>query len=908
MRRTLVAVLAASLPLAAPAGASPDIDIPWTMHRLDNGLTLVVHEDHKAPVVAVNIWYHVGSKDETPGRTGFAHLFEHLMFQGSENLPDEYLNFLQQLGATDLNGTTWFDRTNYFQTVPVTALDTVLFAESDRMGHFAGHITQAVLDEQRGVVKNEKRQGENQPYGKVFEIILKQLFPPHHPYSWETIGSMADLDAATLDDVREWFRTWYGPNNAVLAIAGDIDTDEAIARVEKYFGDIPPGPPLRRLDTWIPRHDTLRRQRMQDRVSQARLYLSWTGPQWGSRDAHLLELAAAILAGDKNSRLYQRLVYRDRLASDVELGTLAFEIAGISYLQVSANPGVALATIEQAIDEELARFRREGPTAREIERVRTRQRAAFLRGIEKVGGFVGKAGTLAESTVLGGSPDAWQHALANSAEATPAALRETVGRWLTDAPFVLEVEPAPRLAASDRGVDRSIVPLPAAGPEVTFPSFQRRRLDNGLTLIVVERPGLPVVDFSLVLDGGYAADQHARPGTANMTLAMLDEGTRQRDALAISEELALLGATLASGATLDHSQVNLSALLDKLDPALELYADVILNPVFPAQDLERLRQVYLAALSQEKTQPASLALRVMPRLLYGDGHPYAQPLTGTGTEDALRALSRDDLVRFHATWFKPNHATLIAVGPVTADMLEPKLERLFARWQPGELPSAPARDVQGADSDVLYLIDRPGAEQSVIFAGQLLPPASAGDDLAIETMNDVLGGQFTARLNMNLRETRHWSYGARTLISETRGERPLLAYAPVQKDRTADAIREIRREFSDLAGSRPATAEEVGLVVGSNTLSLPGRWESATSITAAIRRIVQQGLADDYWSRYPRALRALGIEQVNASARAHLDPDALIFVVVGDRAVIGDDLQQLGYREIRLLDADGNPL
>ncbi|MCL4721225.1 MAG: insulinase family protein, partial [Gammaproteobacteria bacterium] len=799
-RRRLPLLIAALLAttLAGTVQAAPAVDIPYTLRRLDNGLTVVVHEDRKAPIVAVNIWYHVGSKDETPGRTGFAHLFEHLMFQASENLEGEYLNTLQELGATDLNGTTFFDRTNYFQTVPSNTLDTALWLESDRMGHFRNAITQAVLDEQRGVVQNEKRQGQNQPYGRVFEQVLKQLFPSDHPYSWETIGSMDDLNAATLDDVRRWFDSHYGPNNAVLVIAGDVGTEEAFAKAAKYFGDIPPGPPVARLQEWIPGHDRVRRQRMEDRVAQSRLYLAWTGPRWGSAGAQHLELAAAVLAGDKNSRLYQRLVYRDQIASDVDFGTLALEVAGITYLQVSAQPGVSLATLEKAVSEELERFRRQGPTAKELERVRTQRRAAFTRGLEKVGGFSGKAQILAESTVYGGSPDAWKQAWDAGESATAADLKSVVARWVTTAPFVLEVTPAGKFAAAAEGADRSAMPLPQGEVTVGFPAFQRGTLSNGLKLIVVERPEVPVVGFRLVLDAGYAADQFGAPGVANLTMAMLDEGTKSRTTLEISEELALLGASLGTRSTLDTSTVSLSALADRLEPSLAIFADVILNPVFPADELERLRKVYLAALSQEKTQPTSMALRLVPKLLYGPGHAYAQPLTGTGTEATLKAVTRENLEAFHATWFRPNHATLLVAGPVNLESLTPRLERLFRDWQPGEIPVKQLATVTPRPNRTLYLVDRPGADQSVIFASQLIPSRAMPDALAMKAMNDVLGGKFTSRLNMNLRETKHWSYGAYSFTYEARGQRPFLAYAPVQSDRTAESVTEIRREIADI--------------------------------------------------------------------------------------------------------------
>jgi zinc protease len=907
MLRTFVTATLVCPLLAWSAPVAP-VDIPFTVRQLDNGLTVVVHEDHKAPVVAVNVWYHVGSKNEVPGRTGFAHLFEHLMFQGSENLKGEYLNTLQELGATDLNGTTFFDRTNYFQTVPKNALDTALWLESDRMGHFKGAITQAKLDEQRGVVQNEKRQGDNQPYGKVFELILKQLFPPDHPYSWEAIGSMDDLNAASLDDVRHWFETYYGPNNAVIVIAGDVSSEEAFAKAQKYFGDIPPGPPVTRFEEWIPEHALPRRQSMQDRVAQARLYFAWTGPRWGTRDAHQLELAAAVLAGDKNSRLYQRLVYQDQLASDVEFGPMPLEIAGITWLQASAQPGVSLAKIEGAIAEELERFRRDGPTARELERVKTQQRAGFLRGIEKVGGFSGKSGVLAESMVYGGKPDAWQQALADGQAATAADLSATVRKWVTTAPFILEVTPAGPLKAADAGADRSSMPMPVGETPVSFPTFERATLSNGMQLIVVQRPDVPVVGIKLLLDAGFAADQFARPGTANLAMAMLDEGTRSRDTLQISEQLALLGANLSAGSGLDTSSVNLSALADKLDPSLEIFADVVLNPVFPDKELARVRKSYLAALSQEKTEPTSMALRVLPKLLFGAGHAYAQPLTGTGTEATLKALSREDLANFHQTWFRPNHATLIAVGPVSIATLRPKLEQLFRNWQPGDIPVKRIGEVTPKPGRVLYLVDKPGAEQSVIFAGQLIPPRATPDDLAIEAMNDVLGGQFTARLNMNLREDKHWSYGAYSLSYDARGQRPLLAYASVQSDKTAESLSEIRKEITDITTTRPATAAEVALVKRSNTLSLPGQWETGSAVLGSISKLVEFGLPDDYWAHYADAVRGLTPEQVNQAARDHLQPANLVIVVVGDRAVIEPGLKALGFDSIQLVDTDGELL
>jgi len=906
LTRSVLACLLLAMPLT-PALA--EVEIPRTVRVLDNGLTVIVHEDRKAPVVAVNIWYHVGSKNEPAGRTGFAHLFEHLMFQGSDNFDGEYLSYLQEIGATDLNATTWFDRTNYFQTVPKNALDTVLFLESDRMGHFAGSITQEKLDEQRGVVQNEKRQGENQPYGKVFEMLLPRVFTGGHPYSWETIGSMADLEAASLEDVRDWFATWYGPNNAVLVIAGDVDTDDALARVEKFFGDIPPGPALTRAREWIPRHTGERRLEMVDRVPQPRVYMAWTGPAWGSRDAHLLALAADIIGGGKNSRLYERLVYTDQIATDSALAPLNLEISGITYLVASAQPGTELDAVEAAAREELARFIKDGPTERELERAQAQHRASFLRGIERIGGFGGKSEVLAQSAVYARDPDAWQRELEDVATATREDLRQVAAQWLSDGAFVLSVKPEPALQADADGFDRSAgPPAPAAFPAIDFPAFTRQRLDNGLQVIISQRPDQPLVEMSLQIDAGYAADQFARPGIAGLTISMLDEGTKKRSSLEISEALAMQGASLSAGSGLDTSSVRLSALAENLDPSLDIFADVVLNPVFPDGELDRLRKLGIARIQQEKNRPNSMALRVLPRLLYGEGHPYAQPLTGSGTEADLLAVQRDDLVEFHATWFKPNKATLVVVGNLDPDALLKKLDRLFGSWQPGDTPVKKLGGARSSRGKTLYIVDKPDADQSVIFVGQLIPPRGNPEEIEIRAVNNILGGKSTARINMNLREEKGWSYGAYSTILDARGQRPLLAYAPVQSDKTRESIAEMQREFAAIGSDEPPTQAELETVVNSATLSLPGRWETSGAVLGSIGEIVRFGLPDDYWSTYPERVESLQLTEVDRVARQLIRPDELTWVVVGDRQLIEADLKELGFDDIQELDTDGQPV
>jgi zinc protease len=908
MKRRLP-VLGFVLLLSVAAANDRNVEIPYDEFYLDNGLRVIVHEDRKAPIIAVTIWYHVGSKDEPAGRTGFAHLFEHLMFSGTENYDRDYFEPFQQIGATSMNGTTDFDRTNYFQTVPSTALDLALWMESDRMGHLLGAITQDKLDNQRGVVQNEKRQRESQPYGTAFDSIMGGLFPAPHPYSWMPIGSMEDLDAATLDDVHEWFAAWYGPNNATLVLAGDIDVATAKARVEHHFGDIPPGPPIKRQTRRIPAELAEQRIVEQDRVPQARVYRAWLGPEWRSDDATLIHLADRVLTGARTARLTRRLVYDDQIATSV--GSYAFtgEIAGGYIVFATAQPGGDLAEVERVLDEELARFLSEGPTQTELDRVRTQVLAGFVRGIEQVGGFSGKSNILAENAVFGGRPDFYLDTLALMEAATPEQVRATAAKWITGAGLTLEVHPYDAgMSARGEGADRSSLPMPEEFPQAPFPELREAVLANGMRLIVAERRAVPVVQFSLQMDSGYASDQFAAPGTASLAMQMLDEGTTNRSSIEISEQLADLGAVLGTGANLDVASVSLSALREHLDASLEIFADVILNPAFPGDELERLRRQRISQIRQEQTAPMSMALRVLPGLLYGDGHAYALPMTGSGTEASVTSISRNDLVAFHDAWFKPNNATMIVAGDTSLDEILPKLEALFADWRPGPSPEKTLPVVDRPTGPRVYLIDRPGSEQSMILAGQVVAPKREQDDLAIRTMNDVLGGNFLARINMNLREDKGWSYGASSTIVETMAQRPFIAYAPVQTDMTAPAMAEMIREIRELLNSRPITEEEVATSKRRATLTLPGRWETARAVAGDIAQLVRFGLPDDYWHQYAELVDALDVGDVRAAAGAELAPDQLTWVVVGDLAQVEREIRELGFGPVAVIDTEGNPL
>ncbi len=885
-----------------------DIDIPYQKFVLKNGLTVIVHEDHKAPIVAVNVWYHVGSKNERPGKTGFAHLFEHLMFGGSEHFKHRYIEAMEPIGATDLNGTTNEDRTNYFENVPVPALDYTLWLESDRMGHMLGAIDQKTLDLQRGVVQNEKRQGENQPYGVTEQLITQNTYPAGHSYSWTVIGSMDDLNAASMQDVQDWFKTYYGPSNAVIAIAGDIDAKTARDKVEKYFGDIPASPPIAKQQVWIAKMTGTHRQTVQDRVPQARIYKVWNVPQVGSEDSDYLGLVANVLSQGKNSRLYKRLVYDDQIATDVVAYVNEHEIGSQFVLEVTAKPGGDLAKVEKAADEELARFLESGPTAHELERVQTERMANFVRGVERIGGFGGKSDRLASSQVYEGSPDAYKTTLKRIQAAKPEDLRAAARRWLSDGVYILEVHPYPQYSTVATNADRSKLPEPGAPPELRLPKVQHASLSNGLKIVLAERHELPLVNIWLSVDAGYAADQFGLPGTAKLAGALLNGGTKTRTALEISDEQAMLGARMGAFADLDSSTVTLSALKAKLDPSLALYADVILNPSFPQADFERQKKLQLAGLQREKVQGITMALRVFPALIYGKTHAYGNPLTGSGSETSLGKITRDDLVKFHSTWFRPNDSTLVVVGDTTLAELTPKLEKLFAGWRPGDVPRKNISHVELPAKPAVYLMDRPGALQSDIIVAEVAPPKNNPEEIAMETMNSVLGGEFGARINMNLREDKHWSYGAQSFFFEARGQQSFVVYAPVQTDKTKESLAEIDKELRGIVGPRPATEEELKKAQNTIILQLPGSRETISEVSNSILDLVRFNLPDDYYQTYAAKVKAMRTADIADAAHTALHPDNLVWVVVGDRAKIEAQVRELGLGEVKILDADGNPI
>ncbi len=914
-------IAAAPAPAMAPAslGTEPvpvsaligQVSIPHERFQLANGLTVIVHEDRKAPVVGVSMWYNVGAKDEPAGKTGFAHLFEHLMFNGSESLPGDFFTYLTQIGATDYNGTTSADRTNYFQTVPSGAIDRALFMESDRMGYLLGAVTQGTLDNQRGVVQNEKRSGDNRPGGLVFEEVLKNLFPVGHPYHHETIGSMADLDAASLRDAANWFRDKYGPNNAVLVLAGDIDAATARPLVEKYFGAIARGPVNNPAQAAIPTLSAPKSIVMKDRVATTTVSRYWPVPGLLDRQLVALDVGGAVLGGLASSRFDKVLVRDEQLAVSASANLYAFQRVGIFVVQADVKPGVDPAVVEKRLDELVAQYIAQGPTEAEVQRAALREVAGRIRGLEQVGGFGGKAVTLAEGQTLAGDSNFFKSTLDSYASVTPAEVQAAMSQWLTRPSLSIRLIPGERPpyvetkfvpdgkvpAATTAAAPGPKRPVPPVGQltALDFPTITHSRLSNGLEVDYALRTAVPVTQLAISFDAGDAADAASERGVQALMVGMLEEGTTTLDAQAFSVAKERLGVDIDARTSLDRSTVIMSALSANLGPSLALLGDVVKAPAFAPDALARVKTQSLTSISQLQKDPNGIAARALPALIFGADHPYAS-LRG-GDTAAIGAVTRDQLVASKDRWIRPDNGKIFVVSDRPLAEIMPMLEAQFGSWSApatakgaksfGAIPPRPA-------TSRIVLIDRPGSPQSVISGGQLTPLDPRSDTVAASTANDVLGGDFLSRINMDLREKKGWSYGVNGNFSLRERAVPYLISAPVQTDRTGESIAALDSQFGDFLGSKGITTEELARVTANGINELPGRFETSSAVLGAMMSNDLFGRPDEYYESLAAKYRGLTPTAVDQAIRAAVSRRGFVWVVVGDAAKVRPQLAKLG--------------
>jgi len=895
------------------------VDIPYQTFTLPNGLETIVHTDRKAPIVGVTVYYRVGSKNEPRGRTGFAHLFEHLMFGGSENVENFDIP-LEAAGSTSTNGSTWYDRTNYIETVPTGALDLALFQESDRMGYLLGAVNQDKLDKQRGVVQNEKRQGDNQPYGLVEYHLSDALFPIGHPYRHATIGSMADLDAASLTDVRKWFTDHYGPNNVVLAITGDIDLATAKAKVTKWFGDIPRGPAVKPVAAAPVTLKAPVRETITDQVPVTRIIRAWSGPALTSPDAVPLQAGLYVLGGLASSRLDNALVRGDELAVSVSAGVEQHEQVGFVQAQMDVKPGVDPAAAEKRFDAVIGDLVKNGPTKDELQRAATEIVSANIGALELVGGFSGKGATLAEGELYAHDPAHYKKELEELAALTPAQVKAALQKWLTRPAYTLTVKPGERTedgALLGGWGDEGKAPAPAKDPktpvppirtvkrqappvaevkDLTFPAIEHAKLSNGIDVELARRTAIPKVSLAITFDAGNAADDPAHAGVQSLMLDALEEGTTTRTAEQIAAEQERLGANIGAGSTTDSSQISMTALTANLLPSLELMADVARHPAFKEADVARVKNQRLAEISQQQASPAGLAQRAIRPLIYGSAHPYGS-VGGTGKAEVIQTLTPADLRAEHDKWLRPDLAHIVVVGDVTMPDLLPKLEAAFGDWKAPASP-APAKAIDAPippSKPRLVVIDRPNSPQSVLLFGRVLPLNGAGTGQeALELANEVIGNDFLSRLNSDLREEKGWTYGISSSLFEVRGPRGFIVMTPVQTDRTADSIKLIEQDMKAFPASKGVDPVELQRVTEGNIRNLPNRLETNGQVLGALLDNQRLNRPDDYQARLPGIYRSITAAQIDQAAAKYLQPEQMVIVVVGDRSQIDAQLKTLG--------------
>ena len=893
---------------AAAATAAPHVD--YESYRLPNGLTVILSEDKRLPLVSVNLWYHVGPANEKPGRTGFAHLFEHMMFQGSKNVPeDQHFAILEGAGATQINGTTDFDRTNYFETLPSNQLELALWIESDRMGSLLEKLDQTKLSNQQDVVRNERRQStENQPYGLVEEALFHALYPKGHPYYGAVIGSHADIEAARLGDVRDFFREFYTPNNASLAIVGDFDKKSVKALVAKYFAGLPSGPAVEPVKVFTPPITAERRVVVTDKVELPRVYMAWFTPaiyQPGDADADLL---ASILGGGKSSRLYRKLVYELQIAQNVSVSQNSLQLGSVFQIEATARPGVTPEQLEQAIDAELLLIREQGPSNAELQRARNGILTSILRSLETT---MGVANRLNGYEHYLRNPGFLQQDIARYQQADVTSVRGLAQQALRrearvvlygvpgekhiqDVPRVLDhaAEPAPVTTPPDWRAQR---PAPGKVSQFALPAPRQFKLPNGLTVLLLEQHRLPVISASLVLLAGSDRNPADKPGLAAFTADLLDEGTTSRSSTQLADDVAMLGASLASGSTMDYSSVSLYSLTSTADAAMGLLADVVLRPAFAAAELDRVRSSRLTQLMQQRENPTALAQRVFNQALYGT-HPYGY--TEVGTLPSLQGLSREDVISFWQTGYQPGNAALVVAGDITEAQLRALAAKHLGDWR-GAGAAKQSLAVRQMESTKILVVDKPDAPQTALRVGQVAVARSSPDYVPLEVMNNTLGGLFSSRINLNLREKNGYTYGAGSGFGFRRGPGPFVVSTSVRTDVTAPAVREIYNELQTMR-TQPVSSDELTLSKDSLARSLPGLFETLSSTVGSNAQLFVHGLPLQYYRRLPADISAVTAADVLRVAQAHLQPQAMVVVAVGDKAKIEQPLRQLDLAPVEI--------
>lgn len=928
----LLAILAcfgmAARAQSAPAGAATHKlpEIKYVKYTLPNGLTVITHEDHQLPLVAVDLWYHVGPLNERPGRTGFAHLFEHMMFEGSEHVGEKaHIRIVQGAGATDVNGTTDFDRTNYFETMPSNQLELALWLESDRMGFLMEGLNRELLINQKDVVRNERRQGEGRPYYVAQEQMFHLLFPKEHPYYGEVIGSHADIESARIADVRDFHQMYYTPNNASIAIAGDFDPVKLKALLTKYFGPIPKGPPVAPVTAVTPPITAQRRATVTDTVQLPQLTVAWLTPPMFTPESYSVDTAIHAFGGGKAGRLQEALVYKAQTAQNVNCNSGGLKLIGIASCTITAKPGVKLEDLEATFWTELAKLQQEGPTADEVASAKALSLTDTISGLQRLGGFGGVADMLDLYNQYTGDPGFLPKDVAMTDAVTQATAKAAAVKYLSkDAAVVVYCVPGKKVlddvprspADTDANVKlvnpyaadfeasqewRKNTPAPGPAPMLHLPVPLEFTLDNGLKVLLVENHALPVLSAEIVSRAGGVNDPGAKSGLATLTAEVMSDGTVSRDLTKLATDEEKIGTHIDTSAGMDSGTLSINMLTSHLAEGMNLLADVAEHPGFRSDDVDRRRKQRLVRIAQETDNVQSMAARAGPKLVFGD-EPYGR--TGTGTPESVGSITQADLSAFYASHFGPGDSALVLAGDVTRAQAESLARQYFGKWT-GTTEAATAIPPAPAPQPThVVIVDKPGAPQSALQAYGIGVPANSPDADTLTVMNYTLGASFNSRINMNLREVHGYTYGARSAFMQYRDGGLFQAGGLVRTDVTAPAAKELMGELRKFV-TKPSNADELAAAKEASVRSLPGRFETTSSVVKAIDSIFLYDRPLDYYANLPMKYQAVTEADIARVAQAYLHPDQLVIVTAGDRAKIEPTLKDAGLGPVEVRDISG---
>lgn len=904
------------------AASKPAVSIPFEKYRLNNGLEVILSPDHRLPLVAVNLWYHVGAANERADRTGFAHLFEHMMFEGSRHVGAKaHFKHLEAAGASTVNGSTVFDRTNYFETLPSNQLELALWLESDRMGFLLDTLDSEKLKNQRDVVRNERREGENYPYQLAEEVMFHELFPKPHPYYAKVIGSHADIEAARLSDVRDFFKQYYCPNNASLVIAGDFDRDKTRALVEKYFGSLKAGPAVPPIVVTTPPIASEKRVTVTDQVVLPRVYMAWITPGvYKAGDAEA-DLVSQILGQGKSSRLYKNLVYEKQLAQDVWARNHSAALGSVFMITATARSGVKIEELEKALNAELAEFNKNGPTQEELEGARNVIETDMVRRLERLNGVADK---LNQYNHYVGDPDYLARDIERYERASIADLKAVTSQYLQNnsrvvvyaVPGKKVIDDVPRTTSDqEKGTTptaetSSVEPWranpPAKGPDpsLVLPVPSCFQLDNGLKVYLTERHNLPVVSTMLTVLSGNASSPAGKPGLASFTGKMLEYGTEKRSASKVADELEQVGTDLHIGVNADRSDFDIITMTKTTERAFDVLSDLVCRPVFDEKEIERLRADRLTSLLQEKDSPDDVARRVMYKVLYGDNCPYG--CVEEGTPESVKAITRDDLLGFYRREYTPANSALFITGDLNPAQARALAEKYFGQWK-GSAVTRPRFDVRECDRRTVYLVNKEAAPQTTLKVACVTLSRNNPDWVPADVMNTLLGGMFSSRLNMNLREKNGYTYGVHAWFADRRAPGPYNINTEVRTDITAPAVSEIFKEIERMKAS-PPDATELRNAKNNMALSLSGQFETTRDVNYMLNDLFVFDLPLGYYSTLPDRINAVTDRDVVRIVDRYLNPQKMSVIAIGDRAKIKPELSKLNLGKIQELDCDANPI